>query len=396
MESTKQSCRECLLSNPPMENEGRNAYLRRISQLCDNNYASVDKRYRDLVKRGTIKKVESVKNIVVNDKKDQGQEIKEKILKLAKRGDVSIKDLCNSLYLPPLVIEKAITELKNERYLIDIVDENIEIVQPKSGLKHSLNKAQWQGNMLKIGFTADNHMCSHYSREDVLNMIYDVFQSEGVHHVFNAGNWIDGEARFNKNDIFVRGLTKQTEYCANNYPERDGVTTHFIAGDDHEGWYTQNAGINIGEYLQLKREQLGRRDMKYLGYMEADIDINGGEFENKQYLRLIHPGGGSSYAYSYKPQKIVESYGGGEKPSILGIGHYHKAGYNNIRNVHTVQIPCTEDQTTFMRKHSIGAYIGGLIMEIYRDDSGIITRVKTDFINVFDRTFYMGNNKYLK
>ena len=38
-----------------------------------------------------------------------------------------------------------------------------------------------------------------------------------------------------------------------------------------------------------------------------------------QKIELIHPDGGSSYAISYKPQKIIEAMEGGTKPlSIIG------------------------------------------------------------------------------
>ena len=47
-------------------------------------------------------------------------------------------------------------------------------------------------NTFKVGIASDQHLCSRYAREDVLNDLYDVFQREGVDRVINAGNWIDG------------------------------------------------------------------------------------------------------------------------------------------------------------------------------------------------------------
>ena len=44
-------------------------------------------------------------------------------------------------------------------------------------------------------------------------------------------------------------------------------------------------------------------------------------------LELRHPWDGTAYALSYKIQKMVESMGGGEKPNILAVGHYHKSEY---------------------------------------------------------------------
>ena len=169
-----------------------------------------------------------------------------------------------------------------------------------------------------------------------------------------------------------------------------------MSGDDHEGWYNQREGINIGEYFQMKREREGMNDLKHLGYVEADVEINEGGFENNSWIRIMHAGGGSAYATSYAPQKIVESLQGGEKPAVLFIGHYHKLGYNYVRNVHAILCGCTQDQSIFMRKRKIEAHVGGGLVHLYRDKNGIINRVQTEFITAFDKKFYIGDNKYWK
>jgi len=131
-----------------------------------------------------------------------------------------------------------------------------------------------------------------------------------------------------------------------------------------------------------------------LGYVEADIEINEGGFVNDSWIRVMHAGGGSAYATSYAPQKIVESLQGGEKPSVLFIGHYHKLMYAHVRNVHTIQMGTTQDQSIFMRKKKIEAHVGGGFVHLYRDKNGIINRVAVEFITVFDKGFYMGDKKY--
>jgi hypothetical protein len=207
---------------------------------------------------------------------------------------------------------------------------------------------------------------------------------------------IDGEASFNKNELHTHGMTKQVEYFVKHYPYRKGIITRFIAGDDHEGWYAQREGINIGEYMLMKRIQAGLNDLDYLGYAEADVELTENGFENKSWLRVLHPGGGSAYALSYTSQKIVESYQGGEKPSVLLIGHYHKLGYEFPREVHCIQTGCTEDQTLFMRKKRLQAMVGGGMCELHLSPDGTINRCKVEFITAFDKKFYIGNSKYWK
>src|SRR5690606_25512502 len=220
----------------------------------------------------------------------------------------------------------------------------------------------------RFGAIGDNHLCSKYERLDVLHAMYDLFEREGIKDVYNTGNWIDGEARFNKHDIHTHGLDNQLDYMIEYYPQREGITTHYIGGDDHEGWYTQQMGIDVGFYLEKKAQRAGRNDLHYLGYMEHDIILKAPKGETK--LRVVHPGGGSSYAISYTMQKLVESLQEGEKPHIVLAGHYHKHGYQQIRGVHTFQTGTTQDQTPFMRKKKISAHVGGWIIEVHTDVNG--------------------------
>jgi hypothetical protein len=172
-----------------------------------------------------------------------------------------------------------------------------------------------------FGFTSDNHLCSKYSRLDVLNDLYDQFAAQGVDRVLNAGNWIDGEARFNMHDLLVHGMDAQLKYLADNYPTRPGLVTYAVAGDDHEGWYCQREGVDIGRYAQNVMREAGRNDWVDMGYMESYVRLVNSQSGESTMLHLMHPGGGSSYAVSYTVQKIVEGYDGGDKPAVLLAGH---------------------------------------------------------------------------
>lgn len=240
----------------------------------------------------------------------------------------------------------------------------------------------------KFGVTSDNHLCSKYYRDDVLQKLYDNFAEAGISHVYNAGNWIDGEARFNKFELLVHGMNQQIEYFLEHYPQRTGINTYFIAGDDHEGWYAQREGVDIGLYTEMKAIKGGRSDLHYLGYIESYVDLVHPSTNRSSKLLVCHPGGGSSYAISYTSQKSVEAYDGGEKPAVALYGHYHKLNYSYIRNVHAIQTGCTQDQSSFMRKKKIAAHLGGVIVEGWLDENGAVTRCKTEFLTFFDRGYY--------
>lgn len=263
-----------------------------------------------------------------------------------------------------------------------------------------LNKLLQQGGKLtlrlksqpdgwtKIGFITDNHLCNKHERLDVLNVAYDTFSEEGITDVLNAGNWVDGEARFNRHELLTApGMDPQLEYWIEKYPVRKGITTHYVTGDDHEGWWIHRECINVGEYAQMKAEKSGRYDLKYVGHVESDIEFKCGK--GSAVGRLMHPGGGSAYALSYAPQKLVESFQGGEKPSILFIGHYHKWDYCFPREVHCISGGCTVDQTAFLRKNKIGVHVGFAIVRFKQDpEDGHISRLSVEWVPFFDRGYY--------
>lgn len=246
-------------------------------------------------------------------------------------------------------------------------------------------------NTFVFGACGDQHMGSKYEREDVLNDLYDKFVEEGVDRAYNTGNWIDGEARFNKFDLKIHGMDQQLAYLAEHYPKRPGIETWAVAGNDHEGWYGQREGVEIGHYAEVAMHDAGREDWHHLGFIESHVRLVNANSGESSVMTVMHPGGGSAYAVSYQPQKIVESLDGGEKPAVLLLGHYHKLSINNIRNVWTVQTGCCQDQTPFMKGKRIDAHVGGLVIRMRQDPrTGAIVRFQPEMFRYFNRGYYAG------
>ena len=388
-----QKIKEFILKNPSLDNK-------EVAAACNSTAAFVCNKRGELRKEGKLPPIDPnyrrkcfpvpVETIQPSPVQAQPPEVdlKEKIKVLFRKKDVhTIEDLSNYFDTGIGKIKQSIEELINAGHNFKIDNGNIifsNIIE-KSESK-ILDVKKMSSGLYRFGVTGDNHLCSRYERLDVLNALYDLFEQEGIEVVYNTGNWIDGEARFNKHDLKIHGLDNQLNYWIDNYPSKNGITTHYITGDDHEGWYTQREGINVGKYAETKAIEANRDDLKFLGHMEADIILPAKDGQTT--LRVLHPGGGSAYAISYTSQKIVESYTGGEKPDILFDGHYHKAGYNYIRGVHVIQTGCTQDQTPFMRKKRLAAHLGGWIIEFAVDDIGAITRFKQEFIPFYDNGYY--------
>lgn len=245
----------------------------------------------------------------------------------------------------------------------------------------------WSAEVYRFGVISDTHYGSKYAREDVCHDLYDWFETEGVQRVYHAGNYIEGEARFNKFDLIAQahGMQSQLDYFTTKYPRRSGITTYIVSGDDHEGWYAQREGVNIGQMMQDTADRHGRKDLIDIGYMEAFVTLRHPKTGGKARLMVAHPGGGSAYAVSYAPQKIIESFQPGEKPAAAIFGHYHKIEYLLIRGVHSIQAGCTKDLDPFGRKKRLSYHIGGAIIELRQSPDGSVPDCLTWFRQFNDR-----------
>lgn len=307
-----------------------------------------------------------------------------------KRTPKSVEEIADALDCGPGKIKAAIAEMEAlGAMLLRTADGRLELgssIHLEPG-KHEVAGIVGEEWTHRFGVTTDNHLCNRHSRLDVLNEAYDHFEREGITRVFNCGNWIDGEARFNKTELVTApGMDNQLDYLIDKWPVKPGIITEFIAGDDHEGWYQQREGIEVGRYLEMRAKKQGREDLRYLGYGECDVALRSSSAS--AVMRVVHPGGGSAYAISYTDQKRTESYQGGEKPQIELVGHYHKFNQGYPREVHTVQCGCTCDQTMFMRKKRLQAHVGFVTVKIKQDSDGVVTRFAVEWHPRFDRGFY--------
>jgi len=235
------------------------------------------------------------------------------------------------------------------------------------------------GPEVRFGVVSDTHIGNFHSLEEQLAEAYEVFEREGITRVYAPGNLLDGEKTYRgqEYEINVQGVDNVVANLARVWPKIPSITTYQVASSTcHEGYYFKSAGVLIGKLIEAARP-----DMVYLGLDEADIALL--DVPSHPFLRIIHPGGGSSYAQSYRPQKIVESYSGAEKPTVLIIGHYHKVGFYDIRNVATFQAGCLERQTPFMRKRALEAHMGFWIIELRLTDEGSLRRVRSEWFKYY-------------
>jgi predicted phosphodiesterase len=143
---------------------------------------------------------------------------------------------------------------------------------------------------------------------------------------------------------------------------------------NHDQWYKakNNGGVVVGEELAMSIKQY-----THLGEWEGDLHID------NLWIKLFHANDGSAYANSYKGQKLVESFTGGEKPHIVFEGHYHKSLYQFVRNVHMFEAGTLCGQTGWMRGKKLAAHIGYWIITVKYNSDGV-TRLQSEFVPGFE------------
>lgn len=225
--------------------------------------------------------------------------------------------------------------------------------------------------------TSDWHIGSLYRNEDALVAFYKYAKSLGVKDFLCAGDVLDGHGIYKGHTFELRevGFDRQMNALidiTNRLPKN--ITTHFITGN-HDAAFTKRVGMLVGP--QIEREC---RNMKFIGPDFGNITIDRPKSSIR--IALLHPDGGTAYALSYKTQKIIESWEGGKKPHILGVGHFHKAEYMpRYRNVKGIQAGCFQEQTPFMMRKGLAAHVGGWIIEVTL--GSLYNRIQTEFVEFF-------------
>lgn len=245
----------------------------------------------------------------------------------------------------------------------------IDVIQNQEPEVVTIN---WKGNkIVRFALMGDTQINSKDTQLTHLHSFYDECARQGIKHIYHTGDIDEGEQMRpgHQYECYNQGADDHVDEICRVYPERIGITTHFIIGN-HDASLIKRCGYDIGPAIAARRN-----DMEYLGRDCAIVKLT-----PNCTLELRHPWNGSSYALSYQIQKMVDAMAGGEKPNILAVGHYHKTEFIFYRNIHCFQTGCFQAQTGFMRGKSIAAHMGGWIIEIEVDDEGTIETIKQQFI----------------
>ena len=230
----------------------------------------------------------------------------------------------------------------------------------------------WDGSStITFGLVSDTHFNNIYAQITALKDFYKICHKLGVKDVYHVGDLDDGDSMRvgHQYELYYQGGDAHINHIVKHYPKIKGITTYFITGN-HDASIYKRSGVDIG--FRIAHE---RKDMKYLGPDICDIKLT-----DNCILQLRHPWDGTSYAISYKSQKLVESLDPNARPNILAIGHYHKQEYLLYHGIHIFQAGTFCAQTNYMKGKGISAALGGWIISIVVDKKGYLKSITPTFI----------------
>jgi predicted phosphodiesterase len=297
---------------------------------------------------------------------------------LAKMGDsVSIEELADTCDIAPRRIRESLEKLGRKGYRISSEGDQRVVIHKHPVPSQDEHQVLFSGETYRFAVISDVHLNSKHCRLDELHMAYDMVQSEGITDVYNPGDIVAGRGIFKNQDheIINHTFESQKAYAIENYPFREGITTHIISGNhDCEGDFGR-AGADACKGVANERD-----DLNWCGMYAADFKLPNGAI-----MTMRHPMGGSSYAKSYKPQKFAESFEGGSKPAIVLFGHWHNFEVGYHRNIWMINCGTFEGfGGTLGLRVPLGApAVGFTIVEAQLGDDGSLVRVKWEWLPFF-------------
>ena len=285
---------------------------------------------------------------------------------LKRKEDYSVEEIADMADVPPKKVREALQALSEQGFRVSDESNGRGVVLSKVAPdKHNIHAGLFSGREQIFGVVSDTHLGSQEEALEELHLAYDMFAKEGITNVLHSGDLVCGRGIFRgqDNEIRVYTVDDQVQHAVDNYPKKDGITTHIIAGNHDVEGDAGRVGFDPVAAVAARRD-----DFNYLGPYSAWIEAHAGAW-----IHLLHGKGGMSYAYSYKAQKLVDGYPGGRKPSLLIPGHWHVRGNFEARSVEVLFPGCFEWQSIFMQRLGLTPAVGFHVIHcVFGDDGSLV------------------------
>jgi len=273
---------------------------------------------------------------------------------------------------------KLIQQLKKGGY-----DSNAILSIAKASKRHNPNDDkpyEIASDHYKFIAFGDTHIGNRMYDGKIMSTLAKVAKDENVDGILCTGDIADGWYQNRPAAIFEQdaiGFDNQLEKAVKEFEKLADINKpiYYITGNHEYNTYVRGAGVEFGGIFKLRLDKEGIENY-YIGNAEGDIKL-----ETGARIKLLHPDGGTAYALSYKPQKIIESLQGSDNrlPNVALIGHFHKSEYLHYMGVDTLQTGTLCGQTKFMRGKGIPAHKGFWVIDLYSNKNGSIAKIIPEF-----------------
>jgi len=309
-------------------------------------------------------------------------DLESNVLRLVQHSAISVGEISRQVDRSSETIIKTIDSLRAKHYDVVLDEHRHQVSVPQVPDKtFEATAFEYFRHFYRVGIVSDTHICSKYQQMTLLYDAYKEFDEKKVDFILHGGDVGDGQNMYrgHENEVFRHGAREHRDYIVENYPTSARNTNTYIIGGQHDFcWYKQN-GYNMLEEICERRQ-----DLIFRGFFDAKFKIKDLE------IGLNHPGGGVSYARSYRIQKYIENMIGfitsiplAITPVLQLFGHWHIPCHLPMyMGVDAVSLPCFQSQTPYLTEKGLMPVVGYAIAEIRLDDAYNMTGVRIEFINL--------------
>lgn len=210
----------------------------------------------------------------------------------------------------------------------------------------------FKGDDVVIGFITDTHIGEETFEDSLWLSFLAECKREGVQMILHAGDVHEGMSNrpdqvYHLEDV---GASAQMAHAERLFSMTD-LPIKVIDGN-HDRWGVKSNGLFMVPDL-CKRVP----NMEFIGSDTGDVIINGSKW------RLWHGEDASSYATSYRVQKIIEAFSLNSVPDVLLCGHTHKSVVLYERGVCAISGGALSYQSNWMRSKRLPCHTGFYIIK---------------------------------
>lgn len=223
---------------------------------------------------------------------------------------------------------------------------------------------------LKFWLISDTHYGNKQCARDEIGEFMDKAKDDWVECFIHTWDLVDGDGVYTWQiyELDKIGFDAQLEDVIKSYPDL-GLPTYLVQGN-HDESFLKKTGGDIGKAISLIR-----KDIINLGFYDARIKLNGVDINGH------HWWGSSSYAKSYKIQKLMETINPKDQPHIFASGHWHTALYMFYRKIHGFLSWAFLKENLLAKRFNLDNTIWWRVIEVEIDKNGG-TRIGMKFIKL--------------